>query len=280
MAYVFTLALTFNQTSQNINTETTQTFHPSKSTYNTMMNLNLLLLSAAALFNGATAAETVELGGAADYAILAQTGISSVPDSSVTGHIAVSPIEATAITGFGLIMDSSGVFSTASQVTGKVYAKDYDSPTPVGLNTAVGNMQAAYDDAAGRDAEANTDDQTFNELLGGKIDGATLTPGVYTFTTDISISADITLDGEGIYIIRTTGALLQAASTNVILENGASADNIFWQVAKHVTVGTSAVLYGNLLVKTDAAFGHSSTLNGRVLAQTACNLDHATIVKP
>jgi hypothetical protein len=103
-------------TSQNTNTETTQTFHQSKSTYNTMMNLNLLLLSAAALFNGATAADTVDLRSAANYAILAQTGISSMPDSSVNGHIAVSPIAATAITGFSLTKASTDDFSTSMQV--------------------------------------------------------------------------------------------------------------------------------------------------------------------
>jgi hypothetical protein len=142
-------------------------------------------------------------------------------------------------------------------------------------------MKTAYNDAEGRAADADVKSgQAFNELLEGKIDGATLTPGVYTFTTDITINADITLDGAGTYIIRTTGALLQAASTNVNLINGASAENIFWQVAKQVEVGASAVLNGIVLVKTDAVFKDSSTLKGRVLAQTACNIRVATIVAP
>jgi hypothetical protein len=246
-----------------------------------MMKFNFLLLSAAALFNGATATETVDLKSAANYAILTKTGISSVPDSSITGNIAVSPIAATAITGFSLTQTAGEDWSKSTQFTGKAYAPEYSNDVETTLTTAVGDMQAAYNDAAGRDADADVEDgQTFNELLGGKIAGATLTPGVYTFTSDVSITADITLDGAGIYIIRTTGALLQAASTSVILENGAVPENIFWQIAKQVEVGTSAVLYGNLLVKTDAAFGHSSTLNGRVLAQTACNLKVATIVQP
>jgi ABC-type Na+ efflux pump permease subunit len=65
-----------------------------------------LLLSSAALFNAATADDTptietisgVNLRAAGNYAILAKSGISTVPDSSVTIHIAVSPIEAAAIT--------------------------------------------------------------------------------------------------------------------------------------------------------------------------------------
>jgi hypothetical protein len=63
-----------------------------------MMKFNFLLLSAAALFNGATAAETVNFA-VPETTSLQETGISTVPDSSVTGHIAISPIEAAAITG-------------------------------------------------------------------------------------------------------------------------------------------------------------------------------------
>jgi hypothetical protein len=267
-----------------LNIETKQAFaqSKSKSTYNnTMMKLNLILsLSAAALFNGATdAATTVDLRSAGDYAILAQTGISTVPASAITGDIGVSPIAATAITGFGLIMHSEGQHSTCTQVTGNAYAADYSLATQTKLITAVGDMQTAYGDAAGRAADANTDDQTFNELKGGLIGGETLTPGVYTFTTDILITADVTLHGnaDDVFIIRTTGSLKQAASKDVKLTGGAQAKNIFWQVAQQVEVGASAVLNGIILVKTDAVFKNSSTLNGRVLAQTACNLKVATI---
>jgi hypothetical protein len=254
-----------------------------------MMKFNLLLLSAAALFNGATALDNgrlVELGTAGDYAILAQTGISSVPDSSVNGHIAVSPIAATAITGFSLTKASTDDFSTSTQVNngGKAYAPEYSEAVKTMLTTAVGDMQTAYDDAAGRDPDANiVDGQTYNELGGGDISGETLTSGVYTFTSAISINADVTLKGtkgsSDVFIIRTTKSLLQAASTQVILVD-VDPKNVFWQVTEQVEVGASAVLNGTILVKTDAVFKHSSTLNGRVLAQTACNMKVATIVEP
>jgi len=45
----------------------------------------------------------VNLGTAGNYAILAKTGISTVPNSVITGNIGVSPIDSTAITGFSLI---------------------------------------------------------------------------------------------------------------------------------------------------------------------------------
>jgi hypothetical protein len=193
---------------------------------------------------------------------------------TVAGDIAVSPIAAAAITGFDLIMDSEGVFSTASQVTGKVYASDYESPTPVGLTTAVSDMETAYSDAAGR-----TPDDATLDLKGGLIGGETLTAGVYTFATDINIKNSVTVTGSDtdIFIIQTAGNVIQDANTEVILAGGAKAENIFWQVAGKVTVGAGAHMEGVLLVKTGVTFITGSSLNGRILAQTAVAVQMATI---
>ena len=64
----------------------------------------------------------VDLGTAANFAVLSQSGISTTGTTSIVGDIGVSPIAATAITGFSLILDSSQQFSRSSLVTGKVYA--------------------------------------------------------------------------------------------------------------------------------------------------------------
>ena len=57
----------------------------------------------------------VDLKDAGDYVIIAKSGIDTyVPYSSIiTGDIAVSPITATAMTGFSLTLDSSTQFSTS-----------------------------------------------------------------------------------------------------------------------------------------------------------------------
>src|SRR5256885_2334144 len=60
------------------------------------------------------------LGAAGNYVILAQTGISNVTGSAVTGAMGLRPAAATFITGFSLIADPTNVFSTSSSVVGKV----------------------------------------------------------------------------------------------------------------------------------------------------------------
>ena len=137
---------------------------------------------------GSGAPPAVNLAAAGDYVILAKTGISTVPTSAVTGNLGVSPAAATFITGFSLTADATNVFSTSPQVTGKVYAADYAAPTPSNLTTAVGDMQLAFTDAAGRAPDVT-------ELGAGNIGGMTLAPGVYKWGTGLLIPTDVTLDG-------------------------------------------------------------------------------------
>lgn len=72
----------------------------------------------------------VDIGSSRNYVILNKTGTSppTVPTSAITGDIAVSPIAATAVTGFDLSADSTNTFSTSSQITGKVFAANYAAP--------------------------------------------------------------------------------------------------------------------------------------------------------
>jgi hypothetical protein len=254
----------------------------------------VLLVSAAC--SAMTSAEpTVELGDAGHYAILAKTGISTVPSSNIKGNIAVWPYAATAMTGFDLTLDSSNEFSTSVQVSastggdpssldhpGHAFSASDAEPTPAKLSDAVSAMETAYTDAAGR---TNTDAERINVgagTLGGVYGGPEhqLTPGVYTFGSAVNLDGNVHFNGAGVYIIQITGTLVQAADYEVILEGGAKPENIFWQVAGYVEVGTGATMQGIILAKTNVEFITGSTLNGRVLAQTACNLQSATITEP
>jgi hypothetical protein len=219
---------------------------------------------------------TVPLGTAGNFAILAKSGISTVPTSAVTGDIGVSPIDSTAITGFSLNHAPASPFATSTQITGKAYASDYSDPTPANLNAAVGDMETAYTDAAGR----TTPD--FIEMGGGEIGGLTLAPGLYKWGTGVLISTDVTLDGSptDIWIFQIDGTLVQANEKRVILTGGALPENIFWQCAGAVTLGTSAHFEGIVLANTSATLGNGTSVNGRLLVKTAVTLTANTITAP
>ncbi|MEK6749061.1 MAG: ice-binding family protein, partial [Pseudomonadota bacterium] len=165
---------------------------------------------------GAIGASPVNLGTAGNFAILAKSGISTVPASAVTGDMGVSPITATAITGFSLTLDSTGTFSTSTQVVGKVYAANYASPTPANLTAAVLDMQAAYSDIVGRTPN-------YTELGTGNVGGMTLAPAVYKWSTGVSIPTDVTLKGgpTDVWIFQIAGGITQASGTRVLLSGGA-----------------------------------------------------------
>ncbi len=118
------------------------------------------------------AEDPVELGAAGNFAILAKSGISTVPASVITGDIGVSPIDSTSMTGFSLILDSTTQFSTSTQVVGKAYASDYSPPTPANMTSNISAMETAYMDAKGRTLPDAT------ELGSGEIGGMTISPGL------------------------------------------------------------------------------------------------------
>ena len=214
--------------------------------------------------------ETVNLGVAGNFAILSKTGITDVYKSAILGDIGTSPI-----TGAALLV-------RCSEVVGNVYTVDAAGPLPCRvtsatmLGTAVGDMQAAYTDAAGR---INPD---FLNLGAGNVGGKTLIPGLYKFTSAVIIPTDFTISGgpNDIWIFQVAGTLIMSSAVNVILEGGAQAKNIFWQVSGAVTFGTTSHFEGNILGKTGINLQTGASINGRMLAQTAVTLQMNTVNKP
>lgn len=212
--------------------------------------------------------EAVPLLSAAFFKILTKTGITNNPTSSVIGNMGVSPIVAAAITGFALVLDGSGEFSTSAQVTGNVYAADYAPPTPAMLTQAVLDMEAAYTNAAGR-----TPDVT--DLNAGLIGGLTLTPGVYRWNSNVVIASDLTLVGgpNDTWIFQVNGTLGLAAAMEIIMAGGAVPANVVWQVTGAVTIFPGATFRGNILAQTNVAVQTGASVFGKLLAQTAVTLD-------
>jgi hypothetical protein len=192
----------------------------------------------------------------------------------VNGYVGLSPAAASFITGFSLTR--AGTYWTTPQVIGKVYAADNDPPTPTNLLTAVTNMMTAYTDAAGRPLP------DFLNLGAGAIGGLTLVPGLYKWTSTVTISSNITIAGgpDDVWIFQMTGDLTMSAAMKVTLLGGARAKNIFWQVAGLASLGTTAHFEGIVLSQTAITLKTNASVNGRLLAQSAVTLDHNAVTLP
>jgi hypothetical protein len=217
----------------------------------------------------------VNLGMAGDYAILTKSGVSTVPPSVITGNLGVSPIAATAVTGFSLSATATNVFSTSAQVSGKIYAANYAVPSPSNLTVAVLDMQTAFTDAASRAPNVT-------ELSAGNIGGMTLTPGVYKWASGLVIPTDVTLSGSSsdVWIFQVAQNLTMASAKKIILTGGALPRNIFWQVSGRVDIGTTSHFEGIVLSQTAITLATGASINGRLFAQTAVTLDSSTVVQP
>ncbi|MFV8342987.1 ice-binding protein [Flavobacterium sp. XS2P39] len=212
----------------------------------------------------------VNLGVSGDFAILSKTGITDVYKSAVTGDVGSSPI-----TGAAILLK-------CEEVTGTIYTVDAAGPLPcrltnaTRLTTAIGDMQTAYTDAAGR---LNPD---FLNLGAGNIGGKTLTPGLYKWTSAVKIPTDITIAGgpDDVWIFQISGTLNMSSAVRITLADGAQAKNIYWQITDSVTLGTTSHFEGNILGQTAINLQTGASINGRLLAQTAVTLQMNAVTQP
>lgn len=212
----------------------------------------------------------VSVGTAGTFAILSKTGVTDVYASAINGDVGASPITGAAI---GL--------TCPEVMTGIIYSVDAAGPpckvtNASLLTTAIGDMEIAYTNAAGR---------TFPDVVNlgaGEIGGLTLAPGLYKWGTDVLISTDVTLTGgpNDVWIFQIAGGITQANGTRVTMAGGALPKNVFWQSAGGVAIGTTAHFEGVILAKTLIAVKTGASVNGRLLAQTAVTLQQNTVTQP
>jgi hypothetical protein len=197
----------------------------------------------------------VNLGTAANFAILAGSTITNTGNTSVTGDIGLSP--GTAVTGF-----PPGVLNGTFHLT--------DSTAAV----AKRDLTAAFNDAAGR-----TGVLTVPTELGG----TTLPPGVYNSASGtFGITGTLNLDAQGnpnaVFIFKAASTLITASNSSIVLINGAQANNVFWQVGSSATLGTGTAFRGTILALASITVTTGATIEGRALTQTAAvTLDTNTI---
>ena len=207
---------------------------------------------------------SVNLNTDANFAVLASSAVTNTGATAVTGDLGVSP--GTSISGFNGVQ--SGGPGTLS---GTAHSADTTAAT-------------AQNDATNAYNAANA--LTGGTSKNGDIGGQTLTCGIYTASSSISVgTADVTLDAKGnsnnVFIFQITSTLTISSGRQVILAGGAQAKNIFWIVGSSATIDTNSKFQGTIIAYASVTFNGGATLTGRALARTgAVTMNADTITKP
>jgi hypothetical protein len=108
----------------------------------------------------------------------------------------------------------------------------------------------------------------------GALDGQTFHAGTYNSGSAIllNVGQTVILDAQGNpnaqFVFQAGSSITFGVSSTVVLINGALAANVIWAAQASITVGTSAVIVGDLLASSSVSLGTGASLNGRALANT------------
>jgi len=189
-------------------------------------------------------AQTIPLGTATTFGVIAASAITSTGATIIVGDLGIHPNNASSVTGFS--------FSTppgTGIVTGTPHFAD-----AVALNAKT-DARTAYNMAASRQCTTT---------ISGDLGGRTLTPGVYRSGSTMGLTGTLTLDAGS--------SLTTASASQVLMINsgrGGQSCNIFWQIGRSATMGTGSSFLGNVLADQSVTMTTGASSTGRMIALVA-----------
>jgi len=185
-----------------------------------------------------------DLGVASGFAIFTAAGaLNNSGTTSIAGDIGSNTVAAT---GF-----PPGV------VAGSIY-----NPPNAKLAQSATDVGAAYG---------------YLSTLGGAVigvglgNGQIINPGIYQTGAASTLNGNLTLDAQGdanaVFIIRIGGAFATGVNSNVVLINGASYCNVYWQIGGEFDLGDYSVFKGNVIVDGAINLMEGCSVWGRILSK-------------
>jgi hypothetical protein len=204
----------------------------------------------------ASSSTTPLLGTAANFSVLAGSAVTNTGPTVLASELGVSP--GTAISGFPPGIAHGATHSADAAASG-----------------AQNDLTIAYDDAAADKSTTTVPDV-------GNIGGETLVAGVYASASSMLVNGTLTLNGAGnpdaVFVFKAGSTIVTGSASKVVLENGAQACNVYWQVGSSATLGTDSTFVGTVMALTSITATTDATVDGRLLARNgAVTLDSDTI---
>lgn len=195
----------------------------------------------------AAQASAVNLATVQPFVVLGGSTVTNTGPSVLNGALGVSP--GTSLVGFGF----------PAVVNGATHANDGVAAQ------AKADLVTAYDVAAGQPVPPA------NNLTGTDLGSRTLTAGAYGFSSSAQLTGALTLDAQGDpnaqFVFEIGSTLTTASASSVILVNGASPCNVYWQIASSATLGSGTAFVGNVMALASISLNDAASVRGRLLAR-------------
>jgi type VI secretion system secreted protein VgrG len=226
------------------------------------MNKFLILFAVAALaalLYCPLVSATSILGSAQSFAVLGHETVTnghsdSNPTTQVYGNLGVTP--GTSVTGF---------YPDGTVSGGTIHINDGVA------QLALADATTAYNTLAGLPYTHNYT----GIILGssGTPGYATLTPGVYFFSSTAELDGALTLDFENnplaVFIFQIGSGLTADSGSSVDVINGTSTSSLYWQVGSSATLNSDTVFEGNILALASVTLDpRAEIVCGRAFALT------------
>jgi hypothetical protein len=208
--------------------------------------------------SSALAQSAPPLGSAESFAILGATTVTNTGLTVIKGDLGVSP--GTAVTGF----------PPGTVIGGTIHSGDAPA------TSAHADAFTAYNALVAETCGTNLS----GSILGTSANAVTLSPGVYCFGSSAQLTGTLTLSGNGVYVFQVGTTLTTASASTVILVNGATAGDVFWQVGTSATLGVNTTFAGSIFADVSDTITGGSSVAGRIFAITgAVTLDTNAITE-
>lgn len=221
------------------------------------MAFSFLVVPLLAFSGFANSDNSVHLGAAGQYAVLAGSTVTNTGSSVLAGSLGVWP--GTAVTGF-----PPGIVTKGTIHAGDAAAAQAQSALTTAYNAAMGLSPTAT-------------------LTGQNLGGMVLTPGVYFFASSAQLTGTLTLNNLGNpnaqFVFQIGSTLTTASNSSIIFSNSLTDPNVFWQVGSSATLGTTTTFQGNILALTSITLNNGASIGcGSALARNgAVTLDNNVI---
>jgi len=190
---------------------------------------------------GIVFSQTPNLGASSTFALFTADGaFNGDPASSVVGDIGTNV----------------GMFTPPGFHVGQVHVSD-----PTSVQAAL-DVASAYGYLASRTCGA-----VLTTPLGN---GQILAPNIYCLGGASVLNADLILDGGGnpsaVFVFQLGGALSTNPASRILLINGASLCNVYWQINGAFNAGSNTLFQGTIIADGAINLGNGAVLSGRGLS--------------